>query len=209
MALACQVCSTDARPVEAEHGNLCAACGNRVLRHLREVEHCYLALSAVPIVGEPGRHAPGFASSSPARDEVIAHTDPRSCVSDEQCGVYALAAVTSWVRQVIEQRGAQPPRDASMTALCDYLRARHSWIVARPWVDEYAAELAEIRGTLVRLDGLSPEPPVGHCLSVDCGGPVFYADDRRGARCARCDRPYVGYALQSVQLQEERMREAS
>jgi hypothetical protein len=196
------VCSTEARPVETTQGNLCDDCANTVLAHLRQVEHCYLALSAVPIVGEHvgGHFQPG--SKSPARDEVIAHTDPRSCVSDEQCGVYALAAVTSWVRLVIEQRGAQPPRDASMTALCDYLRARHDWIVHQPWIDEYATELAEIRGTLVRLDGLSPEPPVGTCMSVDCDGPVWPLEQRNALQCSHCRRYYTGTDMLRLAAQE-------
>lgn len=197
--LLCARCSQQAAPAS----NLCDQCGNHTLRNLRHIEFCALALSAIPIrSGDDSRGAPGFASSSPARDAVIVETDPRS-KADDHGHVGALAALSSWTRLVSYERDTPQPERCSITGECDYLRRHHPWILAQGWADEYAAELEEIRRRLVALLGLAPDPPAGDCLCVGCDGQVYPLTDMSGVRCRACLAEYTGPALLRFRYMQE------
>ena len=174
---------------------LCHTCGNSILRDLRQIEYCTLALSAVPTqTGDDSRGAPGFASASPARDEVIVETDPRSS-ADHNGHVGALAAITSWTRLVSVERDTTQPAQVSITGECGQLRTHHPWIVAQPWAADYALELDEIKRRLVALLGLAPDPPAGDCMRVGCHGQVYPLPDASGVRCRNCLTVYSGTDL--------------
>ena len=198
----CAICSTDQHPTEACQGLACDACANRILALLRRIEACYAALDPVPgRVGDPGgRGSPGYRSSSPANDTVLVETDRRSRNDARGTDVSVLAAVCAWTRQIAYERDARQPVGVSMAGECAFLRGQHSWIVSRPWVADYAAELEQLLRTLRRLTGLAPEPPVGRCIVVGCGGNVFVTPDREGVRCARCYRLYTGYDLARLRV---------
>lgn len=189
--LLCPRCGRQTAPVAV----LCHTCGNTILRDLRQIEYCTLALSAIPTrSGDNSRGAPGFGSASPARDEVIVETDPRSTI-DQHGHVGALAAVTSWTRLVSYERDTTQPAQVSITGECDQLRTHHAWIVQQPWAGDYALELDEIRRRLVALLGLAPDPPAGDCMRIDCAGQVYPLPDASGVRCRSCLTEYSGIDL--------------
>lgn len=197
---ACDICSTTEDRVEAEPGQqTCTRCSTRLLRHLREVEACLDALDAVPATGTGGRRAPGFGSRSPARDDVILVLDPRSRIDRHQPTPAAMAALTSWCQLVSEERQLRGAQSTSPADLCGYLRRHHGWITAQPWIAEYATELRGLRDQVRALAGLAPEPPKGRCWHVfsdgECGGPLWWTDDRESLRCGDCQRIYTGLDL--------------
>ncbi|WP_031467114.1 hypothetical protein [Sciscionella sediminilitoris] len=201
-SLVCVRCSSETRPVEAEpSSNLCADCGNRILRWLREIEACFAALSALPVHGGEARHAPGYGSRSPARDDVIVEMDPRSKV-DEYENVGALAAITLWTRIIAREREIEQSEHVNMPDECAFLRSHHGWILAQPWVDEYALELDEIRRRLVQLVGLAPDPPAGDCMRINCSGHVYPLPDASGVRCRSCRTVYTGLDLARLHVSQ-------
>ena len=196
--LVCPRCGANAAPAS----QLCDPCGNTLLRDLRHIEFCYLALSAVPISGEHERGAPGYGSRSPARDDVLVETDARS-KADDNGHVGALAALSSWTRLVSYERDTTQPQQVTVTGECGFLRRHHSWILTRPWADEYAAELDEIRKRLVALLGLAPDPPAGDCMRIDCVGQVYPLPDASGVRCRACHTIYSGPDLARLHIAQE------
>lgn len=207
----CQVCSTTERPVYATAGEVCERCYATMATHLKQVEACLLALSAVPekvvspFDGSP--QAPGFRSTSPARDDVITATDIRTGVSREFPNPGAMAALVSWCQLVSEEREVKPPGDCTPGTLCEYLRRHHEWVTRQPWVSEYADELRGIRDQVRALVGYAPERPVGRCISIvdggdDCSGPVFPTPDRDGVRCSWCHRVYTGHDLARLHVSQ-------
>lgn len=182
--MTCVICHH--RPAETDQ-HTCFGCSNAILRDLREIEDCLPSLSLFrPVRGE-SRRAPGFSSQSPAHDDAIVHTDPRSV--DGAAGI-----LTYWAHVVTRGRGitAPPP-------LITLLRQQHAWITQQDWVGMYAGELRQIRGA-VRVTAGDPIPkPVGRCITVhphgDCNGPVHEREWAGDVQCARCHRVYDGLDL--------------
>ncbi|MGH3505288.1 MAG: hypothetical protein ACRDQA_31005, partial [Nocardioidaceae bacterium] len=187
--------------------HVCVDCSTTILAHLRQTEYCLTALSAIPVVGEQQRRAPGFGSRSPARDDVIAATDVRTGLDAQQTAPGAMAALVSWCELVAEERGVRGAERATPEVLCGYLRRHHGWITAQPWVDEYATELRGVRDQVRSLAGLAPEAPQGRCWVItdnaDCGGPLWWSDDRDALRCGDCGRVYTGHELMRWQVGQQ------
>jgi hypothetical protein len=196
----CAVCSTERKPVEAAPGSqLCADCANEILKLLRQIEYLTLALSAVPVVAEKGRRAPGYGSRSPANDDAIAQRDPRGWY-DASDGLGAVATLHMWCRMIREERHLDMGQDrTTIVTETQFLRLHHPWACGQPWVDEYHADLLELRARLRGLTGLSGDKPLGRCISIrttgECGGAVFPTKDRDGVQCSECDRIYTGHDL--------------
>ncbi|MGH3095491.1 MAG: hypothetical protein ACRDMV_05760 [Streptosporangiales bacterium] len=205
----CAICSTTDRMIQAEpDAYACWRCSERLIRWLREVEACLLAMTAVPVVGgDDGRRTAVFESRSPANDDVISATDIRTGIDRHQPHPGAMAALTSWCAQVADERGMRGAREATPTALCGYLRGHNPWIIAQPWVDEYHAELAGVRSQVRSLAGFAPEPPYGKCWVLftdgECGGPLFWTDERDALRCGDCGRIYTGHELVRWQVGQQ------
>lgn len=204
----CAVCSKPDKPVQAEPGSLlCWRCSGEILTFLRHIEACVLALSPEPVVGEKGRRSPGFGSSSPARDAVLIHTDPRGWWSRDD-GLGATAMLHMWCRMIREERHLDMGQDrTTIVTEAAFLRSHHAWACAQPWADEYHDELRKLRGQVRALLGMQPDGPQGKCWVIlddrECGGPLWWTDDRDGLVCGDCKRTYRGAELLRYQVGQE------
>lgn len=184
----------------------CAACREHLTRQLGEIETYLTVVSAVPSrSGDFGPHRPGFASSPPARLDVIAMLDPRTelngfgpdDVLDEVPNIGEDLA--GWWRVAAQERDElSVPPGAGSGAAATALRTSIGWICRQPWVDGFAADVARVHGALARACGDQPAKPLGRCLDAACGGPVFRrSDDPTDGRlqCRTCRTTYSGLDL--------------
>lgn len=206
----CVICPPS-KVMTAERGTqACFSCGNRILRHLRELEDIIPTLSLEKTVKPDASGAStGFGSQSPANDAVIVHTDPRSDSSDKWGNLTdelgALSVVDRWAQVVVEERDITPPSTAYLSI--PLLRSNHQWVVSQPWVDEYADELRQVHAA-VRALAHDPIPQsVGQCIAVhshgECRGAVYELDDASGVRCSVCHRRYDGLDLARFRAAQE------
>ncbi|MCR3719152.1 MULTISPECIES: hypothetical protein [Prauserella salsuginis group] len=202
-----QRCATcpPGNPRQADSGLVCFQCSNRILRQLRELEEYLPTLQLEKRRGGAERGAPGFASTSPADDTTIHHTDWRTNWSALD-GLGAVATIHQWARAVREDRAFKPPRHVTLTTEIEALRQNHSWLTCQPFVDEYARELREVHGA-VRAAAGDPAPhPVGRCITADqhgdCGGTVYERLDFGGVQCASCHRIYAGLDLVRLRVSQ-------
>lgn len=195
----CVICPHN-RAKQAEPDTVvCFACGNRILRWLRELEEYIPTLSLEKAVKpDQSGTSTAFGSKSPANDAVILHTDPRSATSDRNGNpadeLGALQVVSSWAQVVVEERQINPPSTAYLSI--PLLRANHQWVTRQPWVDEYADDLRAVHSA-VRALAHDPIPrSVGQCIAVhphgECRGQVYELDDSSGVQCSVCRRRYDG-----------------
>lgn len=222
----CVICERNRDSTDPE-ALLCLKCGQRILRHLRELEEYLPTLSLLkPVVGSTEYISSQFGSRSPANDAVITHLDPRSDVTAwnpetsrywRSCGCYvgecphrpdlgAVNIVGSWARLAAEERGVTV--EAHWIQQIGLLRRNHSWVCQQPWVDEFAAQLRQVHSS-VRALAKDPVPrSVGKCISLDqrgdeCRGDVFEMDDASGVRCSKCRRLYSGLDLDRLRVAQE------
>lgn len=185
----------------------CPACRQHLTRQLGEIEDYLAIVSAVPS-RTGGPRPKGFASSPPARLDVIAMLDPRTelngfgpdDVLDEIPNV--AADLGGWWRVVCQERDdfSLPPNVLTQDAkrITTALRTNIGWICRQPWVDGFAADITRVHGALARACGDSPAKSLGICLDLACGGQVFRrSDDPRDARlqCRTCRVTYSGLDL--------------
>lgn len=203
----CVVCPPG-KPSKTEGGQLvCFHCSNRILRWLRELEDYLPTLTVTrTATGITDRGKPGFASQSPADDNVLHHTDWRTGW-DALDGLGAVATIHSWARAVREDRAFQPPTYISLTSEVEALRTNHQWLICQPFVDEYARELREIH-VAVRAAANDPVPrSVGRCITLgsrgECGGKVYERPDLEAVQCATCHRIYSGLELLRLRVAQE------
>lgn len=182
-----------AQHAELESGAYaCPTCQARLVRQLAEIESYLDIVSAVPSrSGDFGPHRPGFSSTPPARLDVIAMFDPRTEINgasgadidddvlDEVPNIHA--DLEGWWKVVYEEH--PDPRGGP-------LRTYVGWIATRPWVDEFASDIARVHGALRRACGDAPARPFAHCPEVvngtPCGGQVAMQSDGLGAQCRNC-----------------------
>jgi hypothetical protein len=204
----CVVCPTDRAKQADPHKLVCFNCSNRVLRHLAELEDYLPHLSLLKTVtGEPGRKV-GFGSQSPANDTAIHHTDWRTTPSALD-GMGAVATVHEWAKQVRADQGLDCPRGLSVFSELHALRTHHAWIMAQPWVADYAQELRDIHAA-VRQVANDPIPrAVGRCITIrkggECGADVYELPDASGVKCSdrACGRIYTGLDLDRLRIAQE------
>jgi hypothetical protein len=185
----------------------CPACRQHLTRQLSEVEDYLAIVSAVPS-RTGGPRPKGFASSPPARLDVIAMLDPRTelngfgpdDVLDEVPNI--AADLHGWVRVAMETIATPDDLFGYETWLIHgdavFLRTRIGWICQQPWVDGFAADIARVHGALARACGDTPAKPLGRCLDMACGGQVFRrSDDPTDGRlqCRTCRTTYSGLDL--------------
>lgn len=194
---------------ESQERYACWDCVNDLLGVLRELELYISILSPVRRKGDGGRGAPGFGSSSPADDNVVAALDPRSGPGrwneDLQSPYYSapedtehwirsipgsLTAIASWIAGEREQ-GLIYPR--TMVRDLGYIRQSLHWCAEQQWVDELSTDLRDLHRQARAHAGDRPQAPLGECLTVTCGGQVYWV--KTGARCTACRRPYDGLDL--------------
>ena len=82
----------------------------------------------------------------------------------------------------------------TLIAVCEFLRAHHDWVIAQPWVDDYADEIRACARALRHLDPeREPAATVVPCPTTsvdhgDCGQRLRLDSDH--VRCSRCGRDW-------------------
>lgn len=193
-------------PVVDTGSFVCDRCERGLVRQLAEVETYLELITPVRLRRPTERSAPGFHSSSPANDSVIAMLDPRSCLSADDPLMPVVGVISGWARIVLDEHPATAPPSALSDAVT-LLRTHAGWLCRQPWIDEAAAELDAVHRQLRAEVGDTPPRPIAQCITVDdtpCGGAVYWVpgagDD---ARCSRCKRIYNGLALIRLRVAQE------
>lgn len=182
----------------------CPDCQARLTRKLNEIEAYLAIVSVMPVRGEPGRHAPGFASTPPLRLDVVAMFDPRTGINgdgpddelDEVPNVWA--DLFGWATVLIDEKPEYLVMPQYVRNVPPLLRTRLGWIATRPWVDAFALDIARVHGALRRACKDAPPAAAGPCLRAGCGGKVYRrSDDPQDPRlrCASCQTTYDGLDL--------------
>lgn len=199
-------CRTHADPEPGAH--TCGPCREHLTRQLAEIETYLTIVSAAPSrSADFGPHRPGFASSPPARLDVIAMLDPRTelngfgpdDVLDEVPNVRA--DLWGWMFVLFDEgreMPTDPPTTWSTVAFAVTLRTNIGQVCRQPWVEGFALDVARVHGALARACGDTPAKSLGICLDQACGGQVFRrSDDPRDGRlqCRTCRTTYSGLDL--------------
>lgn len=178
----------------------CPDCRLALVRKLADIETYLTIVSSVPTRGPAVPHTKGFASTPPARLDVIAMLDPRTEINgpgqddidDEVPNV--TADLDGWSRIVQEEHPEHPCGHGAW-----YLRSYCDWITRQPWCDEFATDVTRVHSALRNACQDTPDRSVGECITVtdqgECGGDVYPTQDRDGVRCSRCRRLYIGRDL--------------
>lgn len=207
---------------ETWHTYACEQCTERVRRQLREIETHTQIMTATRSPGRSGspgeRRSPGFESRSPARDDVLVALDYRSSPTasgpDDQDNpvrsvLGTLHGITRWLR---EMQGVDEPRTPpTVTSEIVWLLPQIEWCAAQQWVDELAADVAELHRQTRRLAADAPPKAVGRCLMTGCVGTVYTAllvaregGRIEGGRCAECRCLYDWLHLVRIRVIENR-----
>ncbi|MEC3977883.1 hypothetical protein [Amycolatopsis sp. H20-H5] len=199
--------SANGLPYRAAPGRYaCDQCTERLAQILAELVTTYTDMTEVDELvpgGGPdnpgGRQAPG--PRSPAVDALLVHTDPRS-VTDSGASPAALASIAGWARIVREEQtvdvepekmlGTVPTGRVTMAREAQTLRFNWHWIMAQPWLDDFADELRQVLNALRTVRRLNvPTLRVGTCPAVaddgfKCGASLSVRVDAVLIRCRGC-----------------------
>lgn len=200
-------CTTaNGQPFPARHGYLlCARCTDRLHDALREIIDCYALLddALVPASGAGtattgGRGAPGFGSRSPARDTVIALTDPRTHAEEDGDPHSVLSILSSWADNVRDDTGQDAPTGpTTVSGEVGFLVRWMDHIARQDWVGDFADEIHELLGQLRTVLGLQERAiPIGPCPArlhdldnggtVTCGTPLRVRLSAERITCRSC-----------------------
>lgn len=183
----------------------CPGCQRHLVRQLADIED-YLGI-VTPEPGRTGGYGPTsrqYGSRPPLRLDVIAMFDPRTEINgpgdddilDEIPNVWA--DLNGWSGIVHQEHPDQPAGSGAW-----FLRVWCSWIVTRPWVDEFAVDVTRVHAALRQACGDAPGKALGHCLDAACGGQVYRrSDDPRDPRlrCGHCSTTYDGLDLVRIRF---------
>lgn len=172
-------------PKTATDGLLCAGHASWLADTVADIPVAYalLALVEEPGSGEPGVKVKRMDPPAPVRLDVVAMRDRRTVHLEPGDPYPVLYVVESWARLVREERHlAVPTVPATMTSEANLLIVSLDWILAQPWVDDFAAEVRRAARCLHDALGEHAPRPVGRCPVVwddgECGGPLY--QDRYG-----------------------------
>jgi hypothetical protein len=197
-------------PRRAAPGTLvCPPCSENLRGVLDRLQRTYGALTEFDELLPGGRGGDGMrrvpGPRSPARDAILAHTDPRS--RDDS----ALAVVTSWARWVRAERSIDvepakmlatvPMGRVSMARELGTLRFHWDWIMASPEVPWFAEAMRSVAVALRQVRGeLDRVTRVGRCPTVvvvipredgdihlACGASLRVKPGADVIRCRNCD----------------------
>ncbi len=168
--LGCRTLSGE--PFPAQHGYLtCDPCAERLRTALAEIVECYALLDDALVPGHGGaggRGAPGFGSRSPARDGVLALTDPRTQAVEEGDPHSVLGVLSSWADNVRDDTGQdRPAGQITVTGEVGFLVRWLDFITRQYWVEDFADEVHELLGQLRTALGLQERSiPIGTCPTL-------------------------------------------
>jgi hypothetical protein len=195
------------QPPPADVGHLCSHHAAAINETLQDILEFWTLLPLHLVRGEQGHDSGskrGKVSAAPAplRVDVLALTDGRNHnVRDPglqpwwaPVDVPSVAAVlASWVAQAV---GADEPPHLTVFAAVRALQAHRDRLAAMDCINDYWAELRNIRSMLAAASGEPNRKPVGHCPTLDgngdpCDGPLWA--DQRGSMqvtCGKCGRVF-------------------
>lgn len=176
----------------ADGAVLCQRCIDRLADNLHRIVD---ARCQLPDLLEPSR-IPDQAGArvrrdppAPLRVDVLSVLDPRSTQDGNLFPVEA--AIGTWMRLIVDERpGTQVPTDTIQAIR--WMIHHLDWIVAQPWVDEYAKEMRAADRTLQWLTAPRRRGSmIGRCRAAadnggDCGGPLHWHEHDQTVRCRRC-----------------------
>jgi hypothetical protein len=212
MSITCLVC-THQHP---GHRYACDDCVNKLQKRLREIGPYWDMLDWCPSFHEPTRGgiergAPGYASRSPANDDVIVALDPRSSgdiygpddVDEPTIGIAAgIHHLVTWVREL----DPSPPAERGGLG---YLLVRVPHVAMTKAITMMGQQIGRLHQQCRRLVHDQPAGPMAKCMTIGCEG-LVYAEVKRdrprrpsGARCANCARTYIGRDLWMLSVQQE------
>lgn len=196
----CVLCSTPSNPRRSTPGYLtCNRCADRLREALREIVTLYAALdddeARLPVVAPGARRGPGFGSRSPARDQAIVLTDPRTTWTRETPIHNPFVVVGSWARMVREDAGETPPADKTISGDVALLIRRLDFITRQAWVEDLWREVREVVASLRDFHGDHKPVPVGRCPearpdTTRCDTPLYAPTTGDTIRCRGCDKPW-------------------
>lgn len=143
--------------------HVCLGCLDRLERALAELPANYadLARRLAPSGGKGGPQVTGTRERALPIDPTVA--DHREHIA---------RTLVSWALMVAEERGIHPPTHNDPDVTAPWLLVHLRWACAQPWIDDYAAELAALRGRAMAL--LYPNGrrrvAVGLCIEEGCEG---------------------------------------
>lgn len=195
----CVTC-TKTPPRQATPGWMtCNRCADLIRECLDEIVQLYATVIKVsallPVVAPGARRGPGFGSRSPANDQAIVLTDPRTTWTEETPVHNPLTVVESWARMVREDVGEKPPEGrATLSGEAALLIRRLDFITRQEWVDEMWRELREVRASLRQFNGQHKPRKVGTCtvmvdrggIFAECGTPLYAPPEGDLIRCSGC-----------------------
>lgn len=209
--LLCVVCSTPDRPRTAVEGlRVCGRDRDALAGWLEDIGRWWPSLSVLPTTGDGGRRSPGFRSTSPARDDVLALTDSRTTWGEEGDLWHPPEVLRGWAGLVAEEMSHNYLPDGVADSV-KYLRDHLTWVCRQDWVVDMTAEIRDIRHQVERL---SPEASkrvrIGHCPgpqdSTDGCGTMLVANPAAeaiscrscGAHWLRQHWPLLGRAMREA-----------
>lgn len=144
---------------------------------------------------------------APIRLDVVGLTDRRTVYRYDGDVYPVLAVMEAWARLVREEREITPPSTpATILSETSLLIVHAYWIAAQPFVDEFAAELRQVKSALHSAIGdYAPRSvgtcPVVHPESGTCGGRLY--QDRYGrlaVSCSKCGEEWGEMELRRLGL---------
>lgn len=203
--------------------HVCEPCVERHGKWLTEITELWATLGTVLDLGsvpdDTAEHKHTQRDGSPAQMRLdawaLAHPGMLNAKLRGPDGNYAIDAylgghvpdvrhvLAAWAEALWDTLGWGEGWPTSVEGAAASLRANLPTIAGLPDVDTFDAELAWVRRHLRSAHGLSDPMPLGHCLSVDCGGMVWPQPGKE-PRCSHCGRRYGTLALARLKVQEDR-----
>lgn len=188
----CVVCPPK-RARTADKGQACSPCLDRVQIWLREIDLYASVLTPLKGSAPAGRRAPGFRSTSPAKDDVIVALDLRSRPYGDgpddgdtklRSILGTLHGLASEIRD--EFNRPTPPEPPTITSEVRFLT---DWIDRRAEMDgfdEFTQDVRELRALVQGLSDLGDpvrSRRLGACPENHCKGTVFAETEGNQAWC--------------------------
>lgn len=212
---------------------LCTRCALDLQHALDDIVRICATLAdpeaLLPRAGAGGRGSPGYRSTSPANDSVIALSDRRTIARTTHDPHDVLGVLHGWAEEIREQTGIGVHRPRCSTALRMYrtvtgavgtmIRMR-DWIARQDFAADLVREVLQVRDRLSDANGETRgRVRIGRCITMllhpetldphPCGYLLQASPDDTAIRCPRCSAvwprlywPGLGKALRAANTAE-------